>query len=199
MQMDVDNFDNDGVGFVFGYKNELDHFKIHKRLDKWPYNSGDGVEGPNFKVMKRDRRFACAQGTNTSNSCYRAVAFADRFGVFHQGMPENTIAPYQYASSFYDYEIGAGTPSARSRMVLIVKDNELRTYFTTLQAPDKKVAAFAFDMSAFDYDGGRVGVYMYAHQAQFIDIRVASLTGNGAATEFCASGGSCNTVTGLCE
>ena len=114
-------------------------------------------------------------------------------------MPDNTVAPYQYATSYFDYEIGAGRPSARSRMVLIVKDNELRTYFTTTQAPDKKVAVFANDLSAFDYDGGRVGVYMYAHQAQFIDIRVAALDGANAATEFCASGGSCNTITGLCE
>lgn len=40
---------------------------------------------------------------------------------------------------------------------------------------------------------------MYAHQAQFLDARVASLTGANAATEFCASGGTCNTNTGLCE
>lgn len=36
MQFDVDNYDNDAVGFVFGYKSELEHFKAHKRIDQWP-------------------------------------------------------------------------------------------------------------------------------------------------------------------
>ena len=79
MQIDVDNYDNDGVGFIFGYKSELDHFKIHKRIDTWPSPSADGVDGPNLKVMKRIGEYPCINGgvMNETTACYQAVAFAD--------------------------------------------------------------------------------------------------------------------------
>lgn len=114
-------------------------------------------------------------------------------------MPTDAVAPWQYASRYYDYEIGRGLNQTTARMVLMVRGNELRTYFTPQQAPELKVAAFVFDMSQYNYVGGQVGVYMYAHQAQFLDVRVAPLTGTGAVTQFCENMGTCNTLTGLCE
>jgi hypothetical protein len=197
-QIEVDNYDNDGVGFIFGFKDELDHFKIHKRIDTWPSPSADQVDGPNFKVMKRDGRFDCGFVTNYTNACYQAVAYADAFGVFHSGLPNGTVTPWQYLPAYLDFEITRGTASDKTRMVLIVKNNQLRTYFTPSSAPERKVAAFAFDLSPWGYDGGRVGLYMYAHQAQFFDARIASLTGANAATQFCAGGGTCDSITGLC-
>lgn len=83
-------------------------------------------------------------------------------------------------------------------MVLMIKNNELRTYFQPVNS-DLKVAAFAYDLSSWGYNGGRVGLYMYAHQAQFLDFRIGSLVGNNAVTEFCEYGGSCSPRTGLCE
>jgi len=199
MQFDADNYDNDGIGFVFGYKSELEHFKIHKRVDAWPAPY-DSVGGPNLKVMKRIGQYDCSVSPmNASNACYQAVAFIDKGGAFHQAMPDGAIQPWQYASTFLDYEIGRGVLSASVRMVMMIRDNQLRTYFTPNLNPNLKVGTFAFDMSSWGYTGGRVGVYMYAHQAQFFDIRIAPLSGSNTATEFCANGGTCNTLTGLCE
>ena len=83
MQIDVDNYDNDGVGMIFGWKSELDHFKLHKRIDTWPSPSPDWVDGPNFKVMKRMGEFPCIDGgvMNETNACYQSIAFADN-GTF---------------------------------------------------------------------------------------------------------------------
>ena len=108
MQIEVDNYDNDGVGFVFGYKDALDHFKIHKRLDPWPSPTADNVDGPHYKVMKRIGQFPCVGGMNATNACYQAVAWTDVYGVFHQGAPMDAVQPWQYADRYYDYEIGRG-------------------------------------------------------------------------------------------
>jgi len=198
IQMDVDNYDNDGVGFIFGYKSAVDHFKIHKRIDTWPSPSPDYVDGPNFKVMKRTG-FPCVSGMNETNACYQAIAFADNGGVYHSGLPADTVTPWQYANRYYDYEIGRGLNNSVSRMMLMVRGDELRTYFTPQQAPELKVGAFVFDLSNYNYFGGRVGMYMYAHQAQFLAFSIATLTGPNAVTSFCAEGGTCNDQTGLCE
>lgn len=198
-QIDVDNYDNDGVGMIFGFKSLMDHFKIHKRVDVWPSPSADQVEGPNFKVSKRNAQFPCVQGMNETNACYNAVAWSDALGVFTHGRPADTVAPWQYATRYFDYEIGLGVPESVSRMVLMVKNNELRAYFTSLKAPELKVGAMAYDLSPWQYSGGSVGVFMFAHQAQFLAGQIASLNGNNAATEFCANGGACSPKTGLCE
>ena len=197
MQMDVDNWDNDGMGMIFGYVDPFDHFRIHKRIDSWPNPVADEVDGPNFKVSKRIAQYPCISGMNSTTACFQAVAYADFNGVFHQAMPADSITPWQYARTYVDYEITRG--SASTRMVLIVKNNQLRTYFTTPTLPAKVVAIQAFDLAAWDYKGGKVGIHMVAHQAQITGLQLASLTGAGAATSFCSEGGTCNTVTGLCE
>jgi len=54
-------------------------------------------------------------------------------------------------------------------------------------------------LTPYGYGGGKVGVGMMGHQAQFSNVEIASLSGTGASTEFCSKQGTCNTVTGLCE
>jgi hypothetical protein len=148
--------------------------------------------------MKRIGQFPCVGGMNATNACYQAVAWTDVYGVFHQGAPMDAVQPWQYADRYYDYEIGRGQ-TANTRMVLMVKDNQLRTYFTPPQAPERRVAAFAYDLSQFGYSGGKIGLYMYAHQAQFFDMRIGELSGGNAVTSFCANGGTCSSKSGLCE
>ena len=78
LQFDVDNFDNDGVGPIFGWKSEIDHYKIHKRIDVWPSPSADYIEGPNFKIKKRLPDRSCdVRPQNETNNCYETVAWAD--------------------------------------------------------------------------------------------------------------------------
>ena len=107
------------------------------------------------------------------------------------------MPPYQYLNKYNDYEITRGAYTAR--MVLIVKDNMLRSYFTAPDFPNKKVSVFAYDLSKWGYAGGQVGIGMMGHQAQFYNVEIASLTGAGASTSFCSKGGTCNTATGLCD
>mmetsp|Transcript_3104 Transcript_3104/g.9653 ORF Transcript_3104/g.9653 Transcript_3104/m.9653 type:complete len:142 (+) Transcript_3104:975-1400(+) len=54
-------------------------------------------------------------------------------------------------------------------------------------------------MSAYNYTGGRVGLFTFAHQAQLSELSVGELSGDTAVTEFCDGTGTCNTRTGLCE
>ena len=111
-------------------------------------------------------------------------------------MPDGAVAPWQYAGRMYDFETGLGRTS---RMVLMVKGTELRAYFTSGGAPALKIAAFAFDLAPYDYTGGQVGLHVMSQQAQYYSIKLASLSGANAATEFCSESGTCNTLTGLCE
>jgi hypothetical protein len=196
-QFDADIYDNDALGMVFGWKATNDHFKLHKRVDWWPSPNADGVQGPAFKVKRRLPDMSCdVRPQNETNNCYTTIAFTDLSGVSHQAMPDGAIQPWQYAKRMYDFETGLGK---MARMTLMIKGNELRAYFTSGGAPALKIPAFAFDMSPYDYDGGRVGLHVMSQQAQYYSVKIAPLDGANAATEFCSEGGTCNTLTGLCE
>ena len=129
--------------------------------------------------------------------CFQTIAFADGKGVYHDGLPRETVTPWQYARKYIDYSIGSG--GDETTMVLIVKDNQLRTYFTSPDFPSLKVPLFIFDLAQYSYAGGRVGLFTFAHQAQWFDFKVAALSGANAATSYCSNGGTCNTDIGLCE
>ena len=200
LQYDVDNYDNDGIGFVFGWKSEKDHFKAHKVNDIWPNPAADSVVGPSMKVKRRLGDRSCQpQPMDESNNCYETVTYIDSDGPFHQAMPADAIAPWQYSPVYQDYEIGSGTPEAHTRFALLVKNNELRLMFNAPSVPDKMVATFAFDLAQYDYQGGRIGLFVWAHQAQFWHIRVANLAGPNVPADYCDGVGTCNNATGLCD
>lgn len=79
-------------------------------------------------------------------------------------MPADAVQPWQYATTYLPYDIGRGAADTQARFVLIIRNNQLRMFFTPMDAPQLKVAAFAFDLSAYDYQGGQIGVYMYIRQ-----------------------------------
>jgi len=133
----------------------------------------------------------------SKNPGYQGLAWADDYGIYHDQQPENTVAPYQYLNKYNDYEITLGGSTAR--MVLIIKDNMLRSYVPAPDFPNRKVGVFAFDLAKHGYTGGQIGFGMMGHQAQFYNVEIAELSGAGAATEFCSQGGTCNTAVGLCE
>ena len=195
LQFDMDIYDNDALGMTFGWKALDDHYKIHKVVSYWPAPKADNVEGSAFKIKKRLPGTSCALESQNA-TCHETIAFIDNQGVSHQAMPAGAVAPWQYSGRMYDYETGLGKTS---RMVLMVKGNELRTYFTTDGAPALKIPAFAFDLSPYGYSGGRVGLHVMSQQAQYYSIKLASLSGSNAVTEFCSESGTCNTLTGLCE
>ena len=45
-EMDVESFDNDGVGFVFGFISPEDHYVAISVNDLWPAPAADGIGGP---------------------------------------------------------------------------------------------------------------------------------------------------------
>lgn len=173
LEADIVSFDNDGVGFVFGYRSELEHFKVFKRIDSWP-SPVDYVEPGHLKVVRRRPDRACTADMNYTTSCYETVAFTDQKGVFHSGFPENAVTPWQYAERFYDYAIGSGVDTSPTQATLIVKSGQLRTFFTSPEAPAKKIAVMAFDLPT--YDGGRLGFHMFSHKGSFSFPRTCLLT-----------------------
>jgi len=76
----------------------------------------------------------------SKNPGYQGLAWADDYGVYHDQLPDNTVAPYQYLHKYNDYEITRGAYAAR--MVLIVKDNQLRSYFTAPDFPNARSPSF---------------------------------------------------------
>ena len=100
-------------------------------------------------------------------------------------------------NKYNDYEISRGDFTAR--MVLIIKDNMLRSYVPAPDFPNRKVPVFAFDLAKHGYTGGKIGFGMMGHQVQMFNVEIARLSGAGASTEFCSKQGTCNTAVGLCE
>ena len=197
-QFDADNFDNDGVGMIFGYRSEKDHWKIVKVNDNGPSPAADSVQGPNMKIMRRRGFYSCGSDPmDYSNDCYETIAFIDGNGVFHQGMDNSTVAPWEYSRTYVQYTIGNGVQGQHTRMALMVRDQQLRVMFQPDGLPKKTIGLFAFDLSPYNFNGGRVGVFTWAHQVQFWSIKYAPL--DGTVTEFCSEGGVCNVQTGLCD
>ena len=198
MQTSFDNYDNDGVGVVFGWVNIDDHWKAHKIIDQWPNPAADGVRGPNFKVKRRlTDRLCFGNAMDETNNCYETVAFVDKRGVFFNGMPPDTVAPWQYADKYYDYTIGRGVATSESKITLIVKNNQLRIMFNAAEIPNLNVANFVFDLSQYNYKGGKVGLFTFAHQAQWFDFQIMDLA-TATNPQYCANGGVCDTTVGLC-
>ena len=101
------------------------------------------------------------------------------------------IQPFEYAKAYAPYERGDV-----KRLVLIVRDNALRLIYQDVDNGNY-VGNFIFDMAKYGYTGGRVGLHVAAHQAEFSDYRVAPLSGPDAVTQFC-NGGTCDTRLGTC-
>mmetsp|Transcript_25703 Transcript_25703/g.102556 ORF Transcript_25703/g.102556 Transcript_25703/m.102556 type:complete len:1067 (-) Transcript_25703:274-3474(-) len=185
-QVRIDHNDNDGVGFVFGWQSVDDHFKAHKINDQWPQPAADMVHGPMMKIKRRDPQFSCAQPfMDATNNCFITLGFADADGVHHDGMPAGAVAPDVYTNRYIPYDQFDHTV-----MTLIVKGNTARVMFKATSG--KVVGAFAFDLP--DYSGGRVGLFTYAHQAQFSQFSVTPLDEAGP---FCGGDRHC-LPSGVC-
>ena len=53
VEMELFSQDNDGTGFVFGYRDLGDHFTATEINDQWPNPPADGYGGPHQKIRKR--------------------------------------------------------------------------------------------------------------------------------------------------
>jgi len=184
-QVRIDHRDNDGVGLVFGWNSVDDHFKAQKINDRWPSPAADNVGGPHLKIKRRNS-FDCAEGAqDATNVCFDTISYVDQFGAYHYGMPTGAIAPSDYAKVYESY-----SEFDYTTLTLIVRDSKARLLYT---APSgRTVGAFAFALP--NYSGGRVGLFTYAHQAQFSEFSVTPLD---EVREFCNGRADC-LPTGLC-
>jgi len=193
-QVDIQNDDNDGVGFVFGVQSVDDHFKVYKILDNWPNPSYDNLGGNLMKVMRKNPGITCdIDGPyNASNpGCYTTISFIDTDGAYHSGVPAGMVTPFDYANTYLSYAV-----NDVKRLVLIVRDNTLRALYEDLDS-GKTVATMAWDLSDYNYQGGGIGLHTIAHQSEFYNFVIAPLSGPDAVTQFC-NGGTCDTTKGLC-
>lgn len=131
-----------------------------------------------MKIKRRNGRSCEPQPMDETNNCYDTRAFIDRYGVYHQGMPVDAVAPAAYSGVYLPYDQLDFTI-----MILIVRDNKLRVMFES-PAGNRIVSAFAFDLP--EYTGGRVGLFTFAHQAQFSGLYVGELSGPNTVTTFCS-------------
>ena len=159
MEMTLDNLDDDGIGFTFGWKDlDNDHFRVHKINDVWPFPNADFVQMPVMKIRKRIAGASCLGIQNSTNGgCYETIAFIDNYGPFHNNMPAESVIPAGecgYSNTFLSYD-----QADTSKMYMIVKDNQIRaTYESPLSR--RQVTVMNFDLSKHGYDGGRVGIFM---------------------------------------
>ena len=155
-EVDLVNNDNDGVGINFGWKSEFDYFRVQKINDVWPSPAADSVGGPALKLKRRIPGMPCdASPMNETNLCMTTISFIDPFGVYHDGIPDDAVAPA--GNCGYSREFLPFAQGELMTLVVIAKDNQLRATFESPTSA-RQVTVMAFDLAKYDYQGGKVGV-----------------------------------------
>jgi len=192
--------DNDGVGFVFGWNDLLDHYQAAMINDQWPSPPADGISGPHMKIKRR--RKACEpqcstpyiDGNTEDEDCYETLAYLNNGGPSEdmQGNMEGAVSNY-HATEYIAYP-NYGVPSeTAASLYLIVKNNEVR--MTRWEATEQKwVSAWATLPSA--YAGGKIGLFTYAHQPTIWDVKITDLDATPN-PEMCNGIGTC--YLGTCD
>ena len=192
--------DNDGVGFVFGWNDLLDHYQAAMINDQWPSPPADGISGPHMKIKRR--RKACEpqcstpyiDGNTEDEDCYETLAYLNNGGPSEdmQGNMEGAVSNY-HATEYIAYP-NYGVPSeTAASLYLIVKNNEVR--MTRWEATEQKwVSAWAALPSA--YAGGKIGLFTYAHQPTIWDVKITDLDATPN-PEMCNGIGTC--YLGTCD
>ena len=155
--------------------------------DIWPSPAADSVTGPHLKVKCRNDKPCLEDTMDFTNNCYDTLAFVDRYGSYHHGMPDNAVAPQEYSNTYVPY----GRYS-RTTLTLMVRNNQLRAVFTPGEG-QKVVGVMDFDLENH-YTPGEVGLFVFADQAVFSDLSVTPIN---EVKKFC-NGGRCM-PNGLCE
>jgi len=171
--------DNDGVGFVFGWTDLLDHYQAAMINDQWPSPPADGISGPHMKIKRR--RKACepvcstpyVDGNTAGEDCYETLAYLNNGGPSEdmQGDMEGAVSNF-HADQYIAYP-NYGVPSeTAASLYLIVKNNQVR--MTRWEATEQKwVSTWALLPAA--YAGGKIGLFTYAHQPTIWDVKITDL------------------------
>ena len=166
METDMVGFDNDGVGFNFGWKGDpvaatagSQRYIAAMINDQWPNPPADGVGGPHMKIKRMNGK-PCTEQLMGTNNCFDTLAFLNGNG-HHQVNPTAFAAsgnaasagvhvslPSPYASTYRAYPM----EGEHIKLTLIVKDLEARMFWTH---SDGTVVGVSAQLPS-SYTGGKV-------------------------------------------
>jgi hypothetical protein len=172
LEVDIFSGDNDGVGFVFGWKSADDHHVVMLMDDKWPVWAADGIPGPFIKFKRRIPGRLCGEFMNESSTCFATYAHLDSTNSSPFSVPAT------YAQSFVPYP--TTTPF---RLTLIVREGQARVTFQAPLSQQKVMLRAAMPLNT--YSGGRVGLTTYANNPRFSNLRLTDLSVGAQPSSFC--------------
>mmetsp|Transcript_16832 Transcript_16832/g.67917 ORF Transcript_16832/g.67917 Transcript_16832/m.67917 type:complete len:393 (-) Transcript_16832:1993-3171(-) len=199
IQFDVVNEDNDGVGIVFGWKSNVDHFVAHNINDDWPKEGNallDGFPGPNMKIKRRFQ--SCVTHQTSADPCFETLASlnAARGGHANKLSPE-AIPSQSYAPNYVPYAMNTCDGVTKpTRYYLIVKDGTAR-YMRQVEGTGQTVAVWT-DKLGSRYQGGKIGLFTYADQLFWYNLKVWNLDTADLSKGYCNGRGVCGD-DGLCR
>ena len=201
LEVDAYHDDNDAFGFIFGYQDERTYYQAWAQNDDWwPPVPADRVPGTVIKMTNRANT-TCYEDMNASNACYSTFAYnANSVWQPVADYPNGRVSsvpfyPEPYADG-YRYFHHNNVEDYVVRMTLIVNKGEARAYFYS----DAKELVGVWGGLPVDYVGGRIGVFVSAHQPTITRVSVLDISENAAPlTSKCAVDGAvCDADVGVC-
>lgn len=177
-QVDIFSGDNDGVGFVFGWKSANDHHVVLLENDRWPVFAVDDIPGPFIKFKRRIPGRPCLRHMNASTSCFGTYAHLNKTHSAPFGVPAT------YAQTFTPFPT-----TAPFRLTLIVKEGQARI---TFQEPLSQARVMLrAELPLNTYSGGLVGLTTYANNPRFSNLRLTDLSLGPQPSAFCDGAAKC--------
>eukprot|EP01043_Picozoa_sp_COSAG02_P006470 COSAG02_NODE_184_length_30545_cov_128.634402_15_plen_909_part_00 len=159
LEVEVVNNDNDGVGFLFGYQDVIDHFTATEINDVWPSPAADGYSGPAMKIRRRDgESMTTLNRLTTPFSLLDSEDGDDGLSVNKRGYTPYLVAP------------------AVQKMALKVECCDSRAhYIVTFQSTRGGSAPESVTGYTDEYRPGQIGLFVYSHTCMFDNLRITPL------------------------
>ena len=202
MEVEALHDDDDSSGFIFGMDpaDPTMFYQVAMHNDQWPGNPTDNVPGPYVKFNMKNGK-PCNGTMTNETQCYDLLGYSalpldQPVEAFPNGKLSSMARiprPYHPEYEFFKADPANGKSS---KMTLVVYQGEARVYFPSR---NNRIVGLWITLPA-DYVGGRVGLFMAAHQTTYTSYRIADLSASASPfTNLCsAPGASCDTNVGLC-
>ena len=173
LEMDVFCADNDGFGPIFGWKGVNNHFRGSTIRDVWPEFPLDSMRGPFMKIEQRVGPM-CADHRHATLGC------PDSYKTL--GAVKLTTA-----TSF-------PTQKMFKVMLQVYQRSDGLAEAVFVSSHGQRVAAIL----PSSYDGGQIGMFVYAHQMRVDNIRITPIEDSVPRTT-CFNRGICDQITLACS
>ena len=188
VEVDIHSPDNDGKGFVFGWRSEDDYHVAFVLNDNYLTSSlyTDGANGPMMLIKRRNGR---PGSLSMSRNCFDTLGYIDSTGAHPASLPASAYSP-----TYVTYP----SESKPFKLVLIVRGMEARMYFT--HPSFGNVVGLRVPLDPTNYTGGRVGLYSSSDQnTVYSNMRITDLgPAAPSPTSYCHGAADCIAATGLC-